>query len=312
MRVLAIVVLVVLAPLGAAPAATDATGDLPVESSVPQATPALPPLGELPVRAAPAWVPEAPAATPAVVARADWQEFLRYRAWLPWAVPAVLAVTALALAAHLSVFGVHRVAPTGRLVRRYARTEVLLHAMLALSFLVAWAGATWLELGRYLSARDDGAPVPLGAVANWAHIAGGLAMLAVLVVLGVRWRAAMRFAPYDRQWLAALGGYFSRTPRLLAAGRFNAGQKLWLRVATVVMALLAVSGGVLYVPGVLGPRAGVVTYVVHSVGGILMVAAVVVHVYLAAVVHRRAMRAMITGEIDEACARADHPLDRAA
>lgn len=117
---------------------------------------------------------------------------------------------------------------------------------------------------------------------------------------------------YDRDWLKGFGGYFSRQRRILPAGRFNAGQKIWFRFAVVTGLVVAVSGALLYYPALLGPRASIVLYAAHTVLAALLSAAVIVHVYMAVVVHPEGVRAMTTGAMDEAYLREDHPLEAPA
>jgi formate dehydrogenase subunit gamma len=222
----------------------------------------------------------------------------------------VLGLVAVLLLGHFAVYGFHHLAATGRRVRRYRTVEVALHAVLALSFVAAWASATYLVLAKHvLGSAERPAPVPLGHLASTAHIGAGVAFLAALVALGVLWRPAMRFAAHDREWLRVLGGYFSRTHRIVPAGRFNAGQKLWFRLLIPAGVLLSVSGALLYYPAWLGVGPAIAFYVVHTALAVFVSAAVVGHVYLGAVVHPHAVRGMVTGEVDEACLREDHPLE---
>jgi len=259
--------------------------------------------------AQPQTVPPPAGLGPDAPATSLWQAFVAYRDTLRWMGGVVLAVALALVLAHLAAFGVHRVRPTGRLVRRYGASEVVLHAVLAVAFVAAWISATWMILAaRALGYAVAGVPVPGARLTNAVHLAGGLLFLACLAALGVRWRPAMRFASYDVAWLTALGGYLSRSHRVLPAGRFNAGQKVWFRVSLVSGGLVGLSGALLYVPALLGASGGVVLYVVHTAAGVLLTAAVLVHAYLAVVLHPRAARAIVTGTVDEACERQDHPI----
>ncbi|GIX49455.1 MAG: hypothetical protein KatS3mg131_3666 [Candidatus Tectimicrobiota bacterium] len=71
---------------------------------------------------------------------------------------------------------------------------------------------------------------------------------------------------------------------------------------------VALSGLLLYYPGKLGARWDVVVYIVHTALAVLLSAAVVAHVYLSVLVHPHALRAMLTGKMDAASFREDHPL----
>jgi formate dehydrogenase subunit gamma len=187
---------------------------------------------------------------------------------------------------------------------------VLLHALLALSFIGAWASSTYLILAKHvLGYADQSLAVPFGRISNAVHITAGLLFCGALLALAGIWRRSMEFAPYDRDWLKGLGGYFSRRYRILPAGRFNAGQKIWFRVSVMLGLLVSVSGALIYYPDLLGRRWDITLYIVHTAFAVALSAMVIVHVYLAVVAHPRSVRAMVTGHIDEACVREDHPLE---
>lgn len=239
-----------------------------------------------------------------------WQEFVLYREALRWLGGVILGTMVLLVLCHFAFYGSHHVRPTGRLVRRYVLTEVLLHALLAVAFVGAWASSTYLILAKYvLGYAEKEFPVPLGGLLNTVHITAGLLFLGALLALAVMWWRGMRFAPYDRDWLKELGGYFSRRHRILRAGHFNAGQKIWFRASVLLGILVAVSGALIYYPGLLGPRWDIVLYMAHTALGVVLSAGVIVHVYLSVLVHPHAFRAVVTGHIDEACLREDYPLE---
>ena len=247
---------------------------------------------------------------PAPEPRPAWREFMAYREGLRWFGGAALTLVVLLVLAHFAVHGSHHVRSTGRPIRRYTMKEVLLHAALALGFVGAWASSTYLILAKYvLGGPASGAPVALGRLSSTAHIAAGLVFFGALVGIAIVWRRSMRFAPYDPAWLRELGGYFTRGHRVLPAGRFNAGQKVWFYVSVLLGLLVAVTGALIYVPALFGPRASIVLYVAHTALAVAVSAAVIVHVYLSVLVHPCAVRAVLTGTIDEACLREDHPLE---
>jgi formate dehydrogenase subunit gamma len=263
---------------------------------------------------APAWATshELPplAELPLIQPGPGWQEFVNYHEALRWFGGVALGLMVLFLMVHFAFYGAHHVRPSGRMVKRYTAKEVVLHALLALAFAGAWASSTYLILAKYvLGYGERQLTVPLGRVSSTVHITAGLIFLGALVVLALIWRHWMRFAPYDPEWLKELGGYFSRRHRILPAGRFNAGQKIWFCVSIVMGVLVAASGALIYYRGLLGVRWDIVLYIAHTALAAALSAAVVGHVYFAVLVHPRSVRATITGEIDEACLREDHPLE---
>ncbi len=249
---------------------------------------------------------EIPAAGPGPA----WQEFLAYRESLRWTGGVIQALILLLIVAHFAVYGYHHVKPTGRMVKRYSWKEVFFHGLLALSFIGAWASSTYLILAKYvLGYAEQELAVPFGQLSSTVHIATGLLFLGTLLALELIWRPGMRFASYDRDWLGQLGGYFSRKHRMLVAGRFNAGQKIWFRLSVLLGVLVSLSGAVIYYPGFIGRQWDIVLYIFHTALAVALSAAVIVHVYVAVLLHLRAVGSMITGKVDEACVREDHPLE---
>lgn len=239
-----------------------------------------------------------------------WQQFLAYREALRWFGGIILGLMVLLVLTHVSIYGYHYVQPTGRMVKRYSWVEVFLHDVLALSFVGTWASSTYLILAKYvLGNGEEELAVPFGRLTSTVHIVSGLLFLGSLVALAVMWRPVMRFVSYDRDWLKRLGGYFSRGHPILPAGKFNAGQKIWFYVSILLGILVSVSGALIYYPGLLGLRWDIFLYVVHTALAVAASAMVIVHVYLAVLAHPHAARAIITGEMDEACLREDHPLE---
>jgi formate dehydrogenase subunit gamma len=247
---------------------------------------------------------------PSGKAALGWEEFVSYREVLRWSGGIFLGVVVVLALTHLFFHGAHRIRPTGHKVKRYSLKEIFLHDLLALAFVGTWASATYLILAKYfLGYAKNGFPVPLGGLSSTIHIVTGLLFFVALLALVVAWWRAMQFASYDRDWLKGFGGYLSRRHRILPAGRFNAGQKVWFLTSLGLGVLVSVSGALIYYPGLMGPRWDIILYVAHTVLGVLFSGGVIVHLYLAVVVHPWAFRGMVTGEIDEAGVRQAHPLE---
>ena len=181
-----------------------------------------------------------------------------------------------------------------------------MHMTLALSFLVLLTSGLYLLWNRLVV----GGPIPFwGRLASAAHIWSGLLFLVTLVVVWVQWRHDMRLVSHDWEWLRQAGGYLSREHPRLPAGRFNAGQKVWFRVALMIGIVLGLSGLVLYYPRGLGltPAVQWVLFVVHTAGAAVLIPSVMVHVYLGTLATPGSFTGMVTGRIDENLVRAHHP-----
>ena len=189
-------------------------------------------------------------------------------------------------------------------VRRFSRTERVLHWVNAAGFFVLLASGLVLYLPS-LAATVGRRPM-VKDIHFWAGI-GWVCALALVVLLGDR-RGLLRtareiddFHPEDVRWLSG------RRPA--PQGRFNAGQKVNAALTAAFVVLFFVSGMLLW----LGERDTrfrfASTVVLHD--GLLYVSLglLVGHLYLA-VLHpatRHALRGMVTGTVREDWAQEHHP-----
>jgi len=189
-------------------------------------------------------------------------------------------------------------------VRRFSRTERLLHWVNAAGFLLLLATGLILylpslsvEVGRRPEIKD---------IHFWAGI-GWVSALVLVVLLGDRrgvLRTARQIDRFDREDLDWL-----RLRRPAPQGRFNAGQKVNAVLTAAFLVLFFVSGMLLW----LGERDTrfrfASTVVLHD--GLLYASLVLLvgHLYLA-VLHpatRHALRGITVGSVDEEWAHEHHP-----
>ncbi len=91
------------------------------------------------------------------------------------------------------------------------------------------------------------------------------------------------------------------------AGRFNAGQKLVFWITVLGGGLVAASGYVLIFPATAADIAGQqVAHMVHSLLAVLMVAAMLAHIYTGSLGMEGAFGAMGTGQADYNWAKEHH------
>jgi formate dehydrogenase subunit gamma len=188
---------------------------------------------------------------------------------------------------------VTRTASEQATIRRFGRTERLLHWTHAFAFLLLLA--TGLALYLPTLAELVGRRPLLKELHLWTALAWGVA-LALVIALGDRrrlaadWRELERIDADDRRWLR--GGH-------APPGRFNAGQKLNALLTVAFALLFGVSGLFIW----LGERdhrfllegAGPVHVVLTWLSVVLLVG----HLYLA-VIHprtRHALRGMTRGNV---------------
>jgi formate dehydrogenase subunit gamma len=191
---------------------------------------------------------------------------------------------------------------TTRYVRRFSRTERLLHWANALGFFVLLVSGLMLYLpsleiavGRRPLIKD---------VHFWSGI-GWVTVLALIVLLGARrglLRTVRELDTFDRDDLRWLRG--KRVPQ----GRFNAGQKINATLTAAFTVLFLVSGLLLW----LGERDTrfrfASTVVLHD--GLMYVSLILLvgHLYLALIypATRHALRGMTLGTVDERWAARHH------
>ncbi|MGZ4419486.1 MAG: cytochrome b/b6 domain-containing protein [Gaiellaceae bacterium] len=189
-----------------------------------------------------------------------------------------------------------------RYIRRFSRTERLLHWANALGFFVLLASGLVLYLpslavlvGRRPLVKD---------VHFWSGI-GWVTVLALIAVLGDQrglLRTARELDAFDRDDVRWLRG--QRAPQ----GRFNAGQKINATLTAAFTLLFLVSGLLLW----LGERDTrfrfASTVVLHDGLLYVSVALLVGHLYLALIypATRHALRGMTLGTVDEKWAARHH------
>ena len=194
-------------------------------------------------------------------------------------------------------------------IRRFTAAQRLLHAVLAVTFLgMVWTGlCLWSPAFAAIMNRSIARPWHEGFA-----VALGVAFVLILLVRPRDVGAIAREVDHlDRDDIAWLRG----GPRRLLdhrgapeQGWLNAGQKLNTAVTMGLMAVLTITGVLLWLaPGTPALRfAGTVD--VHDIASVLIVLLVLGHLYLA-VLHpatRASLPGMVTGDVDREWARRHH------
>jgi formate dehydrogenase subunit gamma len=112
----------------------------------------------------------------------------------------------------------------------------------------------------------------------------------------------------DVAWLKAGGGFFG-SGKHPHAERFNAGQKLVFWIVVIGGVAMSVSGVVMLFPFSATDINGMqLSSIVHSVIGLLFIAAMLGHIYIGSLGMEGAYDAMGSGKVDLAWARRHHDL----
>ncbi len=198
---------------------------------------------------------------------------------------------------------------SGRWVQRFGLLERANHWMVASSFIVLTLTGLNLTFGRYVILPLLGADI-FATLTLWGKIAhnylsfpftlGIVAMLLIWVKDNIPNRL-------DLAWLKAGGGFLSGTHP--DSRRFNAGQKMVFWITVLGGGIVAASGYVLMFPFQITDIAGMqIAHIVHGVLGMLMIAAMLAHIYIGSVGMQGAFDAMGSGRVDYNWAKEHHNL----
>jgi formate dehydrogenase subunit gamma len=193
------------------------------------------------------------------------------------------------------------------LIPRYSHAERLTHWAVAVAYVALFLSglALFHPFFYWTSALFGG-----GALMRIIHPFLGVGFALLFYAYALRLVRDNFILPSDRRWLAGMFAYMNKRGEHVAVeGKYNAGQKLMYWSMIVIIALLLVSGLLMwrpyFAPGVpLGLRR--VANVVHAVSAFVMFVGIGVHIY-AAYWTKGSMRAMTRGTVSRAWARAHHP-----
>lgn len=201
----------------------------------------------------------------------------------------ILLPALLCLAHYLTVGPIRLKEESGdRGVLRFNIWERLLHLIRLLAFLGAIISGPLIYQGL----------VGRGLVRD-LHSAAALLFIIASAIALVLWFRDMLPRSYDIQWMMANGGYFAREHPDYPASRFNAGQKaaFWL---VIVLAILA------YLSGSNIRSGGSMVLTLHICSGLLLLAVITFHAYLATLANPGTFRVIIDGKVTEEWARHHH------
>lgn len=193
------------------------------------------------------------------------------------------------------------------LIVRYTANERTNHWITAIAFvLLALSGLALFHPSMFWLAALFGG----GQWTRILHPFVGLVMFASFAVMAVRfWRHNVLDAG-DRQWLRQLGDVLAnRDDKLPEVGRYNAGQKLLFFAMVACLALLLLSGIVIwrrYFSFYFPIGAIRLASVIHAAAAFVLIAGIVVHIY-AALWIKGSIRAMVRGTVTPGWARKHHP-----
>jgi formate dehydrogenase subunit gamma len=149
-----------------------------------------------------------------------------------------------------------------------------------------------------------------GSLMRFIHPLTGVALVLIFYPYALSHLADNRWLPADSRWLVHMVAYMQKDHADIGeTGKYNAGQKLMYWSMLPIIAVLAITGVMLWQPW-FAPSFSAGTRraagLIHAVSAFLMFVGIGVHVY-AAIWTRGAIDAMIRGTVSRGWARFHHP-----
>ena len=125
----------------------------------------------------------------------------------------------------------------------------------------------------------------------------------------LNWMAPMAWQEADRRWMRRLRHYATNEDRIEAedVGFFNGGQKLYFWAIVVSAILFLITGVLMWFDDQVPRWVVAVSYVVHDLAALVMLAGFIIHVYEGTAHQPGTFRSMIDGTVTEPWAWTHHP-----
>jgi formate dehydrogenase subunit gamma len=188
--------------------------------------------------------------------------------------------------------------------RAYAR---FLHWMYGIFFFLALLSGFGIYLPwifRFFTPLFGG-----GAMTRLLHPWFGLGFVFFFGLQVINWVGVMKWGPSDSKWIKHLPDYITSRHKMEPAdvGFFNAGQKgmFWEIVGGSIAYLI--TGVIMWFPEIFGRILVSISYVIHDISALIMLAGIFVHIYLSTFGEPGTIQAMTRGTVSEAWAWTHHP-----
>jgi len=198
---------------------------------------------------------------------------------------------------------------SGKAIVRFGGFSRFVHWLTAISFIFLALSGLNVVFGKTLLPPliGESAFATSSQWAKYAHNYLSVPFTLGLVFMLVIWLKDNLPSAIDLKWISEGGGIVGN--KHPAAGRFNFGQKLIFWSVILVGGVIAASGYVLMFPFYATTIAGMqLAQIVHSIGGVVLIAIIFAHIYIGTVGMEGAFDAMGTGEVDVNWAKTHHSL----
>jgi formate dehydrogenase subunit gamma len=198
---------------------------------------------------------------------------------------------------------------SGRTIVRFGGFSRFVHWLTAFSFIVLALSGLNVVFGKtfLLPLVGENAFAAFSQWAKYAHNYLSIPFTVGLVLMLLIWIKDNFPTATDFRWIAQGGGIIGRGHP--AAARFNAGQKLIFWSVILIGGLIAVTGYFLMFPFYASTIAGMqLAQILHSVGGVVLIAVIFAHIYIGTIGMEGAFEAMGSGEVDVNWAKEHHSI----
>ena len=197
---------------------------------------------------------------------------------------------------------VHR----GELLRHPVYTRVL-HWLVAISFILSLLSgfaiySPWLY--RFLTPLFGGGPMT-----RFLHPWFGLFFEVFFLFQFLNWFTPMIWTNNDTRWMRRIRQYTTNTDKVESeeVGFFNGGQKLYFWAIVISAVLFLITGLLMWFDDLTPRWAVAVSYVIHDIAGLIMLAGFIIHIYEGTAAMPGTFRAMVNGTVTEKWAWTHHP-----
>jgi formate dehydrogenase subunit gamma len=199
--------------------------------------------------------------------------------------------------------------PTGRLMRRFTPTEMIVHWSVAISFCILGISGLIMLFGKHILLPVIGYTLFAWLTALGKNLHNFIApffMVSVLAMVFIFLRDNLPKA-YDFMWFRKAWGFFARGEHI-PSGRFNAGEKVWYWVGVIGLSVVVTwSGLILLFPNFDQTRAVMQdAWIWHAAAALLYIAISLGHIYMGTIGVEGAYGNMRTGYADETWAKEHH------
>jgi formate dehydrogenase subunit gamma len=148
-----------------------------------------------------------------------------------------------------------------------------------------------------------------GAMTRMLHPWFGLGFCFFFGLQALNWAARMAWAPGDTAWMKRINEYASNRNIVEPkdVGFFNAGQKAMFWEIVCGCIAYVITGVIMWFPEIFGRWPVAISYVIHDISALIMLAGIFVHIYLSTIGEPGTFQAMTKGTVKEAWAWTHHP-----